>query len=88
MYFLVRAYDVNFTVIFGIIIIKLIPLLGGPTGSLEPPKKLVAVFLMKKLGFRAAPFYLCFQPKAKTISMLKIGVEKKSRTLKCLPSSH
>ena len=37
-------------VIFGVIVIKLIPLLGGPTGSLEPPTKMVAVGLMKKLG--------------------------------------
>eukprot|EP00116_Pleurobrachia_bachei_P006226 sb/3466488/ len=37
---LFRAYDVNFMVIFGIIVIKLIPLSGGPIGSLEPPEKM------------------------------------------------
>ena len=68
--------------IFGIIVIKLIPLLGGPTGSLEPPRKMVAVGLMEKLGFRATPFYLYFQPGTKTINPLRIGVETNLRALK------
>ena len=80
-----RAYDVNFMMIFGIIVIKLIPLplRRGPTGSLllEPPKN-GRGFLMKKLGFRATPFYLYFQPRAKNTSILRIGVEIKSRALK------
>ena len=69
-------------VIFGVIVIKLIPLLGGPTGSLEPPTKLAAVGLMKKLGFRATPFYLYFQPEAKTINPLRKGVETNPGALK------
>ena len=35
----------------GKIFIKLIPPLVGPNRSLEPPKNLVAVLAMKKLGF-------------------------------------
>ena len=79
---IVRAYDVNFMMIFGIIVIKLIPLLGGPTGSLEPPRKMVAVGLMEKLSFWATPFYLYFQPGTKTINHLRIGVETNMRALK------
>ena len=76
---IVRSYDVNFKVVFGIIVIKLIPLLGGPTGSLEPSKKMFACGSNTKLGFRATPFNLYFQPVAKNINPLRIGVEKKIR---------
>ena len=76
-------------VIFGIIVIKLIPLLGGPIGSLEPPKKMFAIWWMKKLGFRATPFYLCFEAEAKNAkTALRGGVGTKSRALECSASSH
>eukprot|EP00116_Pleurobrachia_bachei_P016850 sb/3477112/ len=39
-FMIVRAYYVNFMVIFGIIVIKLILLLGGPIESLEAPEKM------------------------------------------------
>ena len=43
---------------------------------------MVAVGLMKKLGFRGTPFYLYFQPVAKNLNPLKIGVEKIPGALK------
>ena len=72
----------------GIIVIKLIPLLVGSNRSPETPKKLAAVLSMKKLGFRATPFYLCFSLLEKTKTGLRKRVETYLRTLKCVASSH
>ena len=79
---IVRSYDVDFKVIFGIIVIKLIPLLGGPTGSLEPPKKMFACESNTKLGFWATPFYVYFEPKVKIVNTLRKGVETKIKAPK------
>eukprot|EP00116_Pleurobrachia_bachei_P017823 sb/3478085/ len=77
-----QSNDVDFGPNKNIIDLIVIPLLGHSNRSLEPPKKFVTLYQMKKLSFWATPFYLYFQPEAKTISTLKIGVETNLRALK------
>ena len=50
--------------------------------SPESPKNNDALSDVWKLGFRATPFYLYFQPGTKTINPLRIGVETNLRALK------
>ena len=81
-YLIIREYQMKKGHNQGKICYKLIPSLIGPYGSLESPKKSLKKSGMAKLGFWATPFYLYFQPGAKTTSTLKIGVETNLRALK------
>ena len=85
---IVREYNVENRHVFNIIVLKLIPPLGYSIGSLETPPESGKKLAMKKLGFRATPFYLCFKPKVNTETAFRNGVEKKLRALECRGSSH
>ena len=66
----------------GIKVVNLIPLLWHSNRSLETPHKLFGLFAMKNLTLLGLIGYLYFQPDAKNLSTLKIGVEIKSRAPK------
>ena len=67
---------------------KLIPSLMSSQGSLLTPQKTLNSGLRCNTFISGWAWYLRFQPDARTISTLKIGVEIKSRALEWPASSH